>query len=369
MMNGLSNRIPSLDGLRAISILMVIACHLSMSISTSDQKAGKLLSYFEALGPLGVRVFFVISGFLITSLLITEMRTGRIHLGKFYLRRTLRIFPPYYCLIAAIALLSSMGFVQLQGGDVRAALTYTSNYHEGSWYLGHTWSLSVEEQFYLLWPALLWLLGSRKGLFAAGMMLALCPLLRILLLTNVPSAAGGIGYRFETVADSVAAGCILAGTRGWLNMNKYYQKLQSSRIMILLPFSILLISLLAITRFSLWVQFVGLTLVNVGVALCIDWSIKNLKTRVGRVLNSKIFIYLGGMSYSIYLWQQLFLGPEKYMPFSNPIIGLMMVMIASAGSYFLIERPALWIRRRIESRLFDGKQRHVCIGQPVSLAE
>jgi len=146
-------RIPSLDGIRAISIGLVIFSHLAgthhfpvrWSIFSSD------------LGMLGVRVFFVISGFLITTLLLEEYAdSGGISLPWFYFRRTLRIFPAAYAFIAVIFILHGLDLVSLQSRDMLHALTYTMNYsqdsfHRHSWTMYHLWSLSVEEQFYLLW--------------------------------------------------------------------------------------------------------------------------------------------------------------------------------------------------------------------------
>jgi peptidoglycan/LPS O-acetylase OafA/YrhL len=119
-------------------------------------------------GELGVHVFFVISGFLITGLLMEELAlSGRISLSRFYLRRTLRIFPAYYAYLAIAFLAAVAGWVQLAPHDLMHGLSYTSNYYPSrSWFLGHTWSLSVEEQFYLLWPALVVLTGPRRAVLS-----------------------------------------------------------------------------------------------------------------------------------------------------------------------------------------------------------
>src|SRR5262249_7861489 len=136
---------------------------------------------FWGLGEFGVRVFFVISGFLITGLLMQELaRDGRIRLARFYLRRTLRIFPPYYTLLVTLGLASAAGAVTLASHDLTHAATYTSNYYLGrSWFMGHTWSLSVEEQFYLLWPAVFLIAGPRRGFFIAAAVVVLTPFIRV----------------------------------------------------------------------------------------------------------------------------------------------------------------------------------------------
>lgn len=138
----------SLDGLRAICILAVVWHHAvplgSFTLPMSNR------------GFLGVDMFFVISGFLIVTLLLRERaRTGAISLKKFYIRRTLRIFPIYYALLAALSALyllkTDARTAEMYWGELPYYLTYTSNWILGG-ILPFTWSLAAEEQFYLLWP-------------------------------------------------------------------------------------------------------------------------------------------------------------------------------------------------------------------------
>jgi peptidoglycan/LPS O-acetylase OafA/YrhL len=343
-------RIPSLDGLRAISVSLVVFSHLFWH--------SVYASWFALLGHLGVRVFFVISGFLITGLLLRELdSTKHINLGKFYLRRTLRIFPPYYFLVLIIIVLQVAGWIKLAPDDVLHALTYTVNYHpESSWYLGHAWSLSVEEQFYLLWPAVLLFAGRRRGLWIAFSVLALCPLIRLSIWYLFPSLVEyEIGYRFETVADSIAAGCILASTQEWLKLQRPYHTILGSRLFILVPVVILYASRLPnSSRLSI---LVGITVQNIGIAACIAWSATNYAGKIGKVLNSKPMVFLGVMSYSIYLWQQPFLNPFSASIISRFPVNLILVGAASLASYYCIERPSLRLRQRLETRLF-AQRRH-----------
>lgn len=98
------------------------------------------------LGNLGVRIFFVISGFLITGLLLKEIeKTNTINLVKFYFRRTIRIFPPYYFFLLVLLCLSLLGYIQISQRSFSMAFAYATDYHKpDNWHLGHTWSLSVE---------------------------------------------------------------------------------------------------------------------------------------------------------------------------------------------------------------------------------
>ena len=140
----MTRRIPSLDGLRAVSIALVISWHsgfLGFGLRRLDY------------GNLGVRIFFLISGFLITAILLEELTSaGRIDLRSFYVRRVARIIPAYWCFLATVALLVPTGLVAARYSEFIAALLYYSNYVHVGLALVATWSLSVEEQFYLLWP-------------------------------------------------------------------------------------------------------------------------------------------------------------------------------------------------------------------------
>jgi peptidoglycan/LPS O-acetylase OafA/YrhL len=138
---------PSLDGLRAVSILIVLLGHLSGTHGFVRLNLG-IGDYAH----LGVVVFFVISGFLITTLLMQEYRLhGTISLKLFYARRSVGIFPASYGYLAVIGFFGALGVFHLTWSDMWHGMTYTMNYAPlRSWQVGHLWSLSVEEQFYLL---------------------------------------------------------------------------------------------------------------------------------------------------------------------------------------------------------------------------
>jgi len=227
-------RIPSLDGLRAISIVLVLVGHLA---GTHGFPLTAAMGNRFALAEIGVHVFFVISGFLITGLLLDEFaKTDRIRLGRFYFRRTLRIFPPYYVFIAALLAAQALSLIRLAPGDAFHAVSYTSNYDASrSWWVGHTWSLSVEEQFYLLWPATLVLLGVRRAVAISAAVVAVTPLVRLAEIQYFPMYAAGIGHRFETIADAIAIGCVLAATRGWLHRQRLYTWFQRSPLFVAVP--------------------------------------------------------------------------------------------------------------------------------------
>lgn len=342
--------IPSLDGLRALSIGLVLLAHAQGTVGFPSGLA-VLLHSLGDVGHLGVRVFFVISGFLITTLLLSEKaRTGQVSLRAFYLRRFFRIFPVFYVYIIVIACLAVAHIVSLRGGDLLHAFTYTMNYHaDRSWWLGHAWSLSVEEQFYIIWPAVIAFANRKWALRVTVTVILLSPFTKFLTYHLLPSMREGMGESFHTLADIIAVGCLLALVREQLGENPLYLRLLRSKVMLALPIIILVTTrLLPHARFS-W--FLGEPLLNVCIALSIDWCIRNRNGRLGKLLNAPPMVALGVLSYSLYLWQQPFLNPSyrswlTAFPFNLvPALGL------AVCSYLFIERPSLALRRILEKTI------------------
>src|ERR1700722_8365542 len=173
-------RIASLDGLRAISIALVVGYH-AINAATQVKSHRDYVGPWEHLfnGGLGVSIFFVISGFLITHLLLREMKkSGTISLKDFYIRRTFRIWPAFFFYLGIIVLLYWMHLIGIARRGVVAAGAFVYNYvpHVGNPLVAHSWSLSVEEQFYLFWPVVLLALGSRRATVIALIIVLVCPM-------------------------------------------------------------------------------------------------------------------------------------------------------------------------------------------------
>jgi len=316
------NRIPSLDGLRAISILCVIAGHLG---------AG------PALGAFGVNVFFVISGYLITTLLRNEREaSGRISLLAFYLRRSFRIFPASFAFI---------GFVALMAPSVRPdlpyAVTYTMSYHmdKSSQLLSHLWSLSVEEQFYLLWPLALVLAFRRRGRIAIAVMLLAAAFRLGCSIVRPDQMLRMLHYSFPGVADSIATGCLLA-----IYEPKIKERFGWISRMGALAFSLPLVA------FGLAVVFWKDTFPSLGEASCpwiaAVWGVIPLVialwlfTVVQRrdwILNNPLASTIGALSYSLYLWQQPFTVGHK----GSVLVNMLALCGFAALSHGLIEKPVI----------------------------
>jgi len=297
---------------------------------------------------LGVLVFFVISGFLITTLLLSEQgETGSVSLGLFYARRSIRIFPASYFYLACISMLWSAHFFHLEATDLWHAFTYTVNYEpHASWPIGHLWSLSVEEQFYLLWPFVFVGTGSRGSVWAATSVMAIAIAARIanrIILIGTPYHDLQM---FPMVADSLAAGCLLAMLRGWLEEQDWYLQLFHP------TYSCLLLALiLAINRYGGYTlsSVFGTSVINVGLAVLIHRSVYRSGDWIGSFLNWKPVTAIGVLSYSLYLWQQLFLNRYSSAWANAFPQNLILAISAALGSYFMLEKPLLKLRQRLHA--------------------
>ncbi len=339
----LPSRIPSLDGLRAISILMVIVAHAIDPVALP-----RLYSLLGHIGNYGVRIFFVISGFLITTLLLKESaRHGTISLLAFYARRTIRIFPAFYFYVFTVIGLASLGMVVLKPGDIFHTLTYTMNYHQDrAWYLNHTWSLSVEEQFYLLWPALVLWLGSRRAMGGALLLVLAAPLIRAVMYFGFAATPTALGRQFQAVSDALACGCLLAGYYNRLGDLGWYRRLQAHPLYLLLP-AVLLGASAATYKIGLPVYYiVGQSVANAGCFLLLDYCVREAASPTGQLLNTRPMAYIGAMSYSLYLWQELFLDYEPTGLGIGFPLNLLAVAVTSLFSYYCIERLFLGLRHR-----------------------
>lgn len=345
--------IPSLDGIRAVSIVLVMIGHYSKDVGW-----GNPLN----LDSLGVRVFFVISGYLITTLLLKDLqKNGEISLPRFYFRRTLRIFPAFYFYIVCILLFSAAGWTRLSVREALPALTYTSNYFsdlQGT--IKHTWSLATEEQFYLIWP----LVVNIGGLAAA-------PYLLIALLTIAPIS----GYILTSLTHQhvpaffngpIGIGCLLALTAGTLHRSAMYRYWLRSYGGVLLPVIILASNLPILHTGGIRDEFFSLV-TNCCIAFELDWTIANAGAPGCRWLNNAAVVYIGVLSYSIYLWQQPFAGLHgtdrtlllrgRWQALANPVLRVAAIAMCTAVSYFCVERPFLQVRTWLEPKLFTQKKK------------
>ncbi|HEV2150141.1 MAG TPA: acyltransferase [Longimicrobiaceae bacterium] len=334
-----------MDGLRAVAVGLVIVYHAGLEIP----------------GDLGVTGFFVLSGFLITWLLLAEHdRTGGVSLRSFYLRRTLRIFPAYYAFV-----LFSLASDRLLGdgwtpGQTWSIFGYGVNYynafnnHEGP--IPHAWSLAVEEQFYLLWPAA-FLLLVRRGERAlrwglAGLILAVLAW-RSWLYLGAGAPAAYVYNAFDTRFDSLAVGCLLAALLRLPAVVRAAAPLGAQ------PWFVLgTLVLLAVSRSMLgegWHYSAGFTADSLLIAVLVVQLLLVHRSTLWRWLDWRPVAYLGALSYPLYLWHMVGSAIGHRIPGIppglDPVAGVLASIALAAGSYHLLEQPILRLRPMLEARL------------------
>ncbi len=345
-----ARNIPSLDGMRAISILLVIAGHSTPHLARWIKIPTPTFILFAHTG---VSVFFVISGFLITSLLLKELHaTGTIGLKRFYLRRAFRIFPAFYLYLSIVFVLALAGVFQVPLRAFFFAATYSSNYYfgPGGAFVGlqHLWSLSVEEQFYLLWPAVLLLLGKRRAIYFATFLIVVSPLSRVLTyFVLAPQHRAMVDRMFHSSIDTIMFGCLIAllwqsnlfeRTR-WIWASEWCFASAVFFLFCLDP----LLDLRFQGRYGLTV---GMTLEGVSICLVTLYVVTRAGTFPGRLLNTSALRHMGVISYSLYLWQSILISEDfGYFPYN-----LAAILVCAELSYWGVERPALRVRDRLLRR-------------------
>jgi len=311
---------------------------------------GRALGAAGDVGYLGVRVFFVISGYLITTLLLKEhAASGSISLRGFYARRAFRIFPAFYAFIAAMTIAAAVGFIELHQRDLLHALTYSMNYHyERSWELGHLWSLSIEEQFYLIWPALFLLAGPQRIGWVAAAMLVLAPAARLAAWLWLPWRDDAIMEAYPCVMDAIAAGSLLAVLQPRLGRWARYNRFLESPLFWLVP-AVLVFANMPHRVFLDY--FVDVSVLNVLIAVIVDRAVRVPRGVAFTVLNWAPLVWVGTLSYSLYLWQEPFLNHYAHSSFTAWPLNLTLAIVCAVASYYLVERPFfrvrdLWAARR-----------------------
>ncbi|MGA2961875.1 MAG: acyltransferase [Candidatus Korobacteraceae bacterium] len=320
--------LPTLDGWRAIAISGVVIYHLTYQI----RMLPSLAILTNGFGQKGVELFFGISGLLITSRLLEEQReSGSIGLKCFYIRRMFRILPPAFLYLAVIATLGALGIIATSRTGIIAALLFVSNYVGGDWYDGHFWSLAVEEHFYLLWPGILALFGVLRARWIGLCIVVAVAAWRAWLWIPL-GYVGGLPwffYRTDTRLDALLCGALVAilvecrtdSVRAWLKPS------------LALPILGGLFMLMIGVRGPLN------SLARLGQAIIIPLVLASTLLHptawVSLALEARPLRAIGRLSYSLYIWQELFLGSGlRFWP-----LKLAATFAAAAASYYWVERP------------------------------
>ena len=291
----ISPRYEQLDGLRAVAVMGVVVCH-----TLDPQRHG-----WSQNGAFGVQLFFVLSGFLITGILLDARRDAaaadvsrRTVLGSFYARRGLRIVPAYYVTLAVATFLGVQGMRQHLGWNI----AYLSNWRVASdgefGAATHIWSLAVEEQFYLVWPLVVLFAPRRILPWVFGGTIAIALATRVILTAATDLWADGIAILTPSVLDSLGLGAMLALLwRNSPNANRLINWLGGLAL-------VLWAVDLAVNRWGPSRSSIGAVTV-VWWSLAFVWLVHRAATGrtgpLGRILTLRPLAYLGMISYGVYL--------------------------------------------------------------------
>lgn len=334
-------RISGLDGLRGIAILSVIA---SKAVQSNGFPARSASPAWNELASIGVELFFVISGYLITTLLIREKETsGVVNVWGFYGRRALRILPAWLTFLATLAVLQVGGVILFRPIDWLTAATWTINLlPEASWDMGHGWSLSIEEHFYLLWPILFAWLSPKAALRAIGGLIGLAFVARWVVLFCMPQLSAWLETFTLTRLDSIAIGCAMAylaqDHRLSLRLDGYCAANWFWPVW-LVTFGLSWQLSASSAKLGLGLGY-PLTAILLG---SLVWSaVRVAPWWLSILLQQRWLVGIGWLSYSLYVWHRLFLRPDEaawsFMLFPT---NLLMLGIAALASYYLVERRCL----------------------------
>jgi peptidoglycan/LPS O-acetylase OafA/YrhL len=334
--------VPQLDGLRALAIGAVLLLHASVSRFPG--------------GWVGVHIFFVLSGYLITSLLLQEWdRSGGIGLGRFWVRRVLRLVPAYWLMLLIFVLTyvptaSAAGRPALWH-EYWIALTYRTNFmFDQAPHLGFTWTLAMEEQFYLVWPVVLLVLLRRgvsrhKILLITGLLCLAVVGWRIYLLLSGASQ-GRLDTGPDVQSDALLIGCIAAQVQRRPDIRRIVAHPA-------LPWAVLLLIalfVLTINSGDRWIDAGALTAVSVLVALMLLHLVQHQHGVARRLLASRHAVVLGKISYSLYLWNVFALALARNASLgaaAATALGLVLALVAAAVTYRLVEVPLRRVRRKL----------------------
>lgn len=347
------SRIPTLDGIRGIAILMVLAGHTAENYQPLDATLRHRLDVLANSGG-GVRLFFVLSGYLITHLLLQEQATtGTISVRAFYRRRIARIFPAFYVFLLGALAVNLARPAPLYPGPWIAAGTFTWNYaflwtHASPavhWDLGHLWTLALEQQFYLVWPLLLVAAGTRRAGWIAAGLIAWCPVARVAGYFLFPAQRGALGMMFHTAVDSLMVGCCAAMLMQSAAVRAWLARLPAAAMWGLGAWFFLVSPLLG-SEVRGYAIIAGFTLDAAAAALLIAKLHHAPGPWLGALLSRGPLPWLGLISYSLYLWQQLLFSASGGLGSGRLAAPWAAAVAAATLSYWLVERPILRFNSR-----------------------
>lgn len=335
---------PALDGIRALAIALVVSWH------AFGRPAG---------GFLGVHVFFALSGFLITTLLLQEWAArGSISLSRFYQRRALRLFPALVVMLGAYTAvqLGRAYLLDTQGLDVSTSMKgvlysalYVSNIVQAHGLvlgvpISHLWSLAAEEQFYVVWPCVL-LLALRAGAGRRALALGLAALVALLWahrfhLTYAGASQRRLYFAPDTTFDAILIGCV-AGVAFRGSVPRRALRFASAAALLVVA---AIVAVVDIGERALYGEL--LAAFAVAAALLVLATAAGAPSLLSRALSLPPLVFLEQISYSLYLWHPMILSFGDKLLGIPRAVGVVISLVAATASYYLVERPFLRLKRR-----------------------
>ena len=338
--------IPTLDGWRCIAISLVLFAHIWRWLEFGTTKLAHLLHYpgvgvhIERSGVTGVAVFFCISGFLITRRVLDQGTS----LTSFYVRRAFRILPAALVYLLCIALLAQFGVIAASSREILACLFFYRNYFDRiAWFTGHFWSLSIEEQFYLFWPTLLAVAGVARSRWLAVAGIAGIAIWRQM---HWP-LPDFVYFHTDMRLDAILCGVVLA--LSWPSWKVVVERAPR------FTFPVVAAAFIAADVWSNQLQGFTDLIQSILVCVLIAGTVVHPTRLVSRILEIPFVAWIGRMSYSIYLWQQLFLRPAGAPHWQLPL-RLGAILGLAWLSYRFVERPMIAAGRRL---LTNRNSRHL----------
>ncbi|MDP9042658.1 MAG: acyltransferase [Bacteroidota bacterium] len=353
------NYIKGFDGLRALSIIMVFYTHLGFLDDVSDPVLSLRLSMLCS-GTTGVNIFFVLSGFLITRILLKEKsQTGRISFRNFYIRRFIRLLPPLVLFYAALVVLISFGFLGPQWVGLTLSVFYVYNFVPHRYYsgeLGHMWSLSVEEQYYAFWPVIVAFFKRYIPVFVA-VIIILCILAKIYIPTLSVHHNGKVyplvtySYLDRWFLPAVAPIMIGAVFSYFeFNSEEKFRSLFSGKYVFLLS-GLLLFFIpgfipLAAFDFAYEIQLLQMC----GIVILLIWIFFNQGSLLTGFLELKPLAYTGKISYGLYVYHGLFIRTGRGDLFIQKYpLNVFLTVTVAVLSYEFYEKKILKWKRKFSS--------------------
>ena len=343
-------RLDALDGWRAVAVSLVIVHHL-VGYSALKSKVPAGIGFLEKYGFLGVYIFFVISGYVICSVLRQEYEhNDHISLGAFYVRRCFRILPPLWLFLLAIVALNYSGAILTPPRDTLRAATFVSNFMPASsWNVYHTWSLAFEEQFYIVFPIMLIVLSPKRRWFFLALALAFPCVIAVCYLLKCGLIAWYM-MRFQFML----AGAAFALYSG--ELKRYLGKISPWFAYLGILAMFVIYGLPASASTTILALFVGCPLIG---ALLFYTS--HFDCAAKRALSRPSVRFVGRISYGIYLWQQLATGYYEGAGVLFYSSALCLVAIVCVVSFRYLETPLI----RIGSKLSEGRIQRELAGRLV----